>query len=50
MMLGHPCGIEANLLGANDLLGRKAIALRRTGVVEKPGKEAKPSSSGASNH
>jgi hypothetical protein len=49
-MLSDPRGIEANLLGANDLLGRQAIALRWTGLVEKPGKEAQPPSSGASNH
>jgi hypothetical protein len=34
----------------NDLLGREAVALCRTRVIEKPGEEAEPFWPGASVH
>ncbi len=41
VMLCDPCAIKAMGLCVNDLRLSKAIALARTGIVQKPGEEAK---------
>ena len=40
VVLRHPRGLEAERLGADDLLGRELIALGGADVVEQPGEEA----------
>jgi hypothetical protein len=50
MMLGDPGRIESGLLGMNYLLGREAVALCGTRLIENPGEEAEPSWPGASVH
>jgi hypothetical protein len=37
MVLRHPGGVEAGMLGVHDLLGRQAIAFRCGSFVEQTG-------------